>query len=217
MQNNIKLYSYYRSSSAYRVRIALNVKMIPYEIIPIHLLKDGGEQYSDKYKKLNPSAQVPTLVDNEQIVAQSMAILEYLEEEFPKPSLMPHSSHEKAIVRQMCEIINSGVQPLQNLSVMHYLTSTFKATEEQKNQWMTFWMHRGFESLEVLLQKYSGKFSFGNQITLADCLLVPQVFSANRFKIDMAPFPKTMEIYKRCMELTDFIKASPEKQPDYQP
>jgi maleylacetoacetate isomerase len=181
MQNNIKLYSYYRSSSAYRVRIALNVKMIPYEIIPIHLLKDGGEQYSDKYKKLNPSAQVPTLVDNEQIVAQSMAILEYLEEEFPKPSLMPHSSHEKAIVRQMCEI-----------------------------------MHRGFESLEALLQKYSGKFSFGNQITLADCLLVPQVFSANRFKIDMAPFPKTMEIYKRCMELTDFIKASPEKQPDYQ-
>lgn len=217
MENYIKLYSYFRSSSAYRVRIALNVKMIPYDIIPVHLLRNGGEQYSEKYKKVNPLAQVPTLQDNERSVAQSMAILEYLEEEFPRPSLLPHSSFEKAIVRQMCEIVNSSIQPLQNLSVTQYLSNTLKLSDEQKNAWVQFWILRGFESLEILLQKHSGKFSFGDQITLADCLLVPQVFSASRFHVDMTHFPKIVEINKRCMELTDFIKASPEKQPDYQP
>lgn len=217
METAIKLYSYFRSSSAYRVRIALNVKLVPYTIIPVHLLKNGGEQYSETYKKVNPSAQVPTLLDAERTIGQSMAILEYLEEEFPRPPLLPTSTYERALVRQMCEVINSGIQPLQNLSVTHYLSNTLKITEEQKNQWLQLWMLRGFESLETLLQKHAGHYSFGNQISLADCCLVPQVFSAKRFNVDLTPFPKTLEVYKSCMQLTDFIKASPEKQPDYQP
>lgn len=217
MANHIKLFSYFRSSSAYRIRIALNVKLIPYDLIPVHLLKNGGEQYSEKYKKINPSAQVPALMDDDRVIAQSMAILEYLEEEFPRPSLLPHSSLEKALVRQMCEIINSGIQPLQNLSITQYLTNNLKVSDEDKNKWLHFWIQRGFDSLETLLHQHSGKFSFGDQITFADCCLVPQVFSAQRFGVDLTPFPKALEINKRCLELTDFIKASPEKQPDYQP
>lgn len=217
MSTAIKLYSYFRSSSAYRVRIALNVKMVPYTIIPVHLLRSGGEQYSEIYKKVNPSAQVPTLVDAERTIGQSMAILEYLDEEFPRPPLLPASSYERAIVRQMCEVINSGIQPLQNLSVTQYLTNTLMATDDQKNQWLQLWIQRGFDSLETLLQQHSGHYSFGDQISIADCCLVPQVFSAKRFNIDLSPFPRALEVYNSCMQLTDFIKASPEKQPDYQP
>lgn len=217
MDTLIKLYSYFRSSSAYRVRIALNVKLIPYTIIPVHLLKNGGEQYSNAYKAINPSAQVPTLLDAERAIGQSMAILEYLDEEFPRPPLLPSSSYDRAIVRQMCEVINSGIQPLQNLSVTQYLTNTLKVTPEQQTQWLQLWIQRGFDSLETLLQEHAGQYSFGDQISLADCCLVPQVFSAQRFKVDLSPFPKALEVYNSCMQLTDFIKASPEKQPDYQP
>ncbi|MCC6138834.1 MAG: maleylacetoacetate isomerase [Bdellovibrionaceae bacterium] len=213
----MKLFSYFRSSCAYRVRIALNVKLIPYQLIPVHLLKNGGEQYSEKYKKYNASAQVPTLLDDTRVIGQSMAIMEYLEAEFPNPPLLPAANFDKAIVRQMCEVMNSGVQPLQNLSVTQYLTNNFKALEEDKKQWMDFWIQRGFESFETLLQQHAGKYCFGDQITFADCFLIPQVFSSVRFGVDLTPFPKSLEVYKSCMQLTDFIRASPEKQPDYQP
>ncbi len=217
MDTALKLYSYFRSSSAYRVRIALNVKLVPYSLIPVHLLRNGGEQYTDIYKSVNPSAQVPTLLDAERTIGQSMAILEYLDEEFPRPPLLPTATYDRALVRQMCEIINSGIQPLQNLSVVQYLTNTLKLSEEQKDQWLQLWIQRGFDSLETLLQRHSGRYSFGDQISIADCCLVPQVFSAQRFKVDLTPFPKALEVYHSCMQLTDFIKASPEKQPDYQP
>jgi maleylacetoacetate isomerase len=213
----LKLYSYFRSSCAYRVRIALNVKLVPYEIIPIHLLKDGGEQYNENYKNLNPAAQVPTLIDGTHTIAQSMAILEYLEQEFPRPPLLPQTSIDRAIVRQMCETINSGMQPLQNLSVTQYLTNHLKVVDADKTTWIRFWSMRGFESLETLLQKHSGSYCFGDQITLADCLLIPQIFSSKRFGVDLTPFPKAQAIYNRCLQLTDFVKASPEKQPDFQP
>lgn len=217
MELPIKLFSYFRSSCAYRVRIALNVKLIPYELIPVHLLKNGGEQYSEKYKKYNPSAQVPTLLDDQRILGQSLPIMEYLDAEFPNPPLLPSSNFDKALVRQMCEIVNSGMQPLQNLSVTQYLTNNLQLSEEQKKLWVQFWVQRGFESLEVLLQKHGGKYCFGDQITLADCCLIPQVFSARRFDVDLSPFPKCIEVYNSCMQLTDFMRASPERQPDYQP
>lgn len=217
MTTPLQLFSYFRSSSAYRVRIALNIKQIPYEIIAIHLLKDGGQQYLEEYRAINPSAQVPTLVDNGNAIGQSLAILEYLEEQFPQTPLLPKPFLDKAIVRQMSEIINSGMQPLQNLSVTNYLSHHLSISEEQKKQWLSTWMQRGFESLECLFEKYSGQFSFGDKVTLADCCLIPQVFSAQRFGVDLSPFPKTLEIYKTALQLTAFINASPERQADYQP
>lgn len=213
----VKLYSYFRSSCSYRVRIALNLKGIPYIIVPIHLLKNGGEQNTNTYKKLNPSGQVPALVDNDVLIGQSMAILEYLEETFQGPRLLPDKPSDRAVVRQMCEIINSGMQPLQNLSVSQYFTDTLQLENQEKQMWFEFWLKKGFQSLETLLDKHAKTYCFGDQLSLADCLLVPQVYNAKRFKIDMKPFEKVMEINDRCLTLTDFIKASPEKQPDFEP
>jgi maleylacetoacetate isomerase len=217
MHSKLKLYSYFRSSSAYRVRIALNIKSLPYDTIPIHLLKNGGEQFSAEYAKRNPSKQVPCLIDGNLTLGQSMAILEYLEEEFPHPALLPRVRGERALIRQMCETINSGMQPYQNLSTTLFLTKNLGLSDEQKMQWLNHWLTAGFESLEALLQKYSGDYCFGNSITLADCLLVPQVFSAQRLKVDLTKYEKVLDINKRCLQLTDFIKAGPEKQPDYEP
>lgn len=216
MNSPVKLYTYFRSSCAYRVRIALNIKSIPYEAIPVHLLRNGGEQHAPGYTQLNPSHQVPCLIDGLHTIGQSMAILEYLDEEFPRPQLLPNTRPERATIRQMCEVINSGIQPLQNLSVLQYLTGTLKLSEEQKLEWARHWIRRGFDSFESLLKIHSGKYSFGETVTLADCLLVPQVFAARRFQFDFSPYPRTIEIYDRCMQLTDFIRASPEKQPDYE-
>lgn len=211
-----KLYSYFRSSCAYRVRIALNLKGVPYDIIPVHLLKNGGEQKSKIYKQINPSNQVPAFVDNGILVAQSMAILEYIEETFASPALLPRTTEGRAVIRQMCEVVNSGIQPLQNLSVMQFLKDHMKLNDAQVQQWMQHWISKGLESLETLLKKHSGTYCYGDQLSLADCLLVPQVFASKRFKVDMSHFPKVTEINDRCLTLTDFIKASPEKQPDFE-
>ena len=217
-QPNLLLYSYFRSSCAYRVRIALNLKGTPYALVPVHLLKDGGVQHSERYKIVNPSRQVPTLADGDAIIGQSMAILEYIEEKFPHPPLLPKSLTERALVRQMCEIVNSGIQPLQNLSVMQFLERESKmVSPEDRQKWIHEWVSRGLQSLEELLQLYSGKYCFGDQITMADCLLVPQIFSSLRFKFDISPFKKCVEVNDRCLKLTDFLKASPERQPDFEP
>ena len=212
----ILLYSYFRSSCAYRVRIALNLKAVQYSLVPVHLIKDGGQQHTERYVAINPSRQVPTLVDKDVIIGQSMAILEYLEETHPNPPLLPKSAADKAIVRQMCEVINSGIQPLQNLSVIQFLENEFNHTNDEKNKWLQEWIPRGLKSFEDLLQYHSGKYCFGDQITLADCLLVPQIFSALRFKIDMTPYRRCLEINDRCLKLTDFLRASPEQQPDFE-
>lgn len=216
MATNLLLYTYFRSSSAYRVRIALNLKGVPYSLVPVHLLKDGGQQNSERYKLLNPSQQVPTLADGDFLIGQSMAILEYLEERHPNPPLLPKNQQQRAIVRQLCEIINSGVQPLQNLSLTQYLDGTLQLTSEQKTQWLHHWMHKGLQSFESLLRLYSGKYCVGDQITLADCFLIPQIFSSQRFKLDLSNYPLCREINDRCLKLTDFLRASPEKQPDYE-
>lgn len=211
------LYSYFRSSCAYRVRIALNLKGIPYSLVPVHLLKEGGQQHSEKYALLNPSRQVPTLVDGNAILGQSMAILEYLEEEFPNPPLLPRGHKERALVRQICEVVNSGIQPLQNLSVTQFLEKDFSLSAEDRNRWLQHWLHNGLQALEDILNVTSGKYCVGDQITLADCFLVPQIFSSLRFKVDLAPYPRCVEINERCLKLTDFIRAAPERQPDYEP
>ncbi|MCB9072539.1 MAG: maleylacetoacetate isomerase [Bdellovibrionaceae bacterium] len=213
----MKLYSYFRSSSAYRVRIALNVKNIPYEMIPIHLLKNGGEQHASSYRAINPSEQVPTLIDGNHTIGQSMAILEYIEQKFPQTPLLPEMPHERAIVRQMCEVINSGIQPLQNLMVTQYLTDSLHVSENDKMVWLQFWINRGLTSFESLLDKYSGTYCFGDHLSFADCFLIPQVFSSQRFNIDLSRFPKIKVLNDRCLSLPAFIKASPQEQPDFQP
>lgn len=185
-------------------------------MIPIHLLKEGGMQFKPDYLTLNPSAQVPCLVDDELTLGQSMAIVEYLEEVYTDTPLLPKAAQERAIVRQMCEVINSGIQPLQNLSVILKLGDTFSATADQKKQWIQDWVGKGLDSFNKLVSKHGGQYCFGDQITLADCFLVPQIFSSKRFEVDVNQFPKLVEIDKKLNQLPEFIKASPEKQPDFE-
>lgn len=211
---HMTLYSYYRSSCAYRVRIALNVKNIAYDLTPVHLLNNGGEQHSPEYKAINGSAQVPTLTVNELTLGQSVAICEYLEEKYPTPPLLPKNIEDKALVRQMCEVINSGIQPLQNLSVTQQLTKLFTEGEEKRKEWIHIWVNKGFASLEQLIKQHGGEFCFKDEISLADCFLVPQVFSATRFGVEVEKFPEIMKRYNHLIKMDAITKASPDNQPD---
>lgn len=215
MAESFKLYNYFRSSASYRVRIALHLKKIDFEYIPVHLVKNGGEQHQPEYKKLNPQSQVPSLVHNGKVIAQSMAIIQYLEDLFPSPRLFPKDLKEKAYVLQVCEAVNSGIQPLQNLSVLTELEKKFGADQKQKEEWIHVWMKRGFDALEALLSQNAGKFCLGNEVTAADCFLVPQIFAAQRFKFDASGYKKINEVNKNCLALPEFQKAEPSKQMDY--
>lgn len=215
--SKITLYTYFRSSCAYRVRIGLNLKNIVYDSSAVHLLKNGGEQNSQAFKKINPLAQVPSLQVDSIIFSQSIAILEYLEEKYPQPSLLPKNLDERAYVRQMCEVINSGLQPLQGLAVTQYLEKTLRLNTEEKQKWLNHWISKGLDSFETLLRTHSADYCFGNTLTMADCCLIPQIFSAERFNVDLTPFPISRKIYNKCLTLDAFIKASPSHQPDFEP
>lgn len=208
------LYSYFRSSAAYRVRIALHLKKIPFEYRPVHLVKDGGQHNKDEYKKLNPMGQVPCLVDGDLALSQSMAILMYLDRNHPSPRLFPEDAKELAKVIQVCEIVNSGIHPIQNLRVMQYLDEKFAIGADGKAAWAAHWIRAGFEGLEKTLEKYSGAFSVGDTLSAADLFIVPQVFNAHRFKVDMKPFPRLSKIEKKCLEIEAFQQAVPDRQPD---
>jgi maleylacetoacetate isomerase len=216
MAETFTLYNYFRSSASYRVRIALNYKNIPYKYVSIHLVKNGGEQFSAEYKKLNPLSQVPCLVHNDQPITQSMAIIMYLEELFQEPALLPAKAYDRAIVVQLCEMINSGIQPLQNHSVLTELGNNFGVSEDGKKKWLNCWMSRGLEAVEETLKKTSGQFSYGDAVTAADCFLVPQVFAAGRFGVDVSSFKNILKVYENCNEIEAFQLAEPSRQPDYQ-
>jgi maleylacetoacetate isomerase len=211
---SIILYSYFRSSAAYRVRIALNLKQIDYEIRPIHLLKDGGEQLKADYLALNPQGRVPVLVVEGKVLAQSSAIIEYLEEVYPSPPLLPGNALERAYVRSIAQIVACDIHPLNNLRVLAYLKSIVK--EDLEQAWRRHWIQEGFAAFEQLLQKhgYCGQFCFGDTPSMADVFLVPQVYNAFRFGCDMKSYPLINGIYKNCMHETAFSKAAPENQPD---
>jgi len=212
--DSIILYSYFRSSCSYRVRIALNLKKLKYEYRAVHLIKDGGEQKSEAYKKLNPMGEVPTLIHKGLEINQSMAIVEYLDEVFPEISLFPSSAGERAKVRGLCEIVNSGIQPIQNLKVMLRVGELFGLDQQGKADWSHYWIRQGLESFENAIAKNSGKFCFGDSITAADCFLIPQVYNATRFKVNLAQFTNISKIVQNCQALAAFKNAAPEMQPD---
>lgn len=212
MAAELILYNYYRSSTSYRVRIALHHKGIPFEYRAVHLLKNGGEQHQEAYRKINPLGEVPTLVHGDKAIGQSFAILEYLEEVFPQNALLPKDPWARGRIRQFCENINSFIHPLNNLKVQQYLAEKHHYSQEQKEEWIALWSHQGLKSLEKMVEGES--FCFGSQVSLADVFLIPQLFSAQRFKVDLTPYPKLRKINDFCLNLEAFKKAHPSQQPD---
>ena len=211
-----KLYNYYRSSASFRVRAALNLKGLQYDYIPIHLLKNGGEQKHPEYLRKNPMGQVPCLEHNGRFISQSMAILMYLDELYPKPLLFPQDIFEKTKVLEVCEAINSGIQPLHNTAVSVQLEKQFGAGPEARVEWMKFWIEKGLTALEKTLESTAGTYCFGGQLTAADLFLVPQLFSTRRFIGNDSTEKYTLlsQIEKNCMNLEAFRRAEPSVQPD---
>ncbi len=212
----IKLYSYWRSSAAYRVRIALNLKKLDYKIVPVSLAPDDAEHRQDAYRRINPQMLVPFLDDGHVAIGQSQAILEYIEEAYPQPLLLPDSSESRAKVRSFCNLISCDIHPLINLRVMTYLRDTLDVSAERRNGWYSHWIAEGFQAAETLAiaSTDEGPYVFGANVTLADALLVPQIYNARRFNVPLDSYPRLIEIDAACNELPAFQKAVPEQQPD---
>jgi len=212
----MKLYGFFRSSASYRVRIALNLKGVPYEQLPIHLRRGGGEQFGASYKAINPQALVPALEDGGRVLIQSLAIMEYLNERFPQPPLLPEDAADRALVRSMALIIACEIHPIQNLRVLVHLKSNLKQSDDEVNRWAQHWINLGLSALEqmVVAQPKRGHFCFGAFPTFADICLVPQLANARRFNCELGSFPNLLKIDQHCTALPAFADAAPEKQPD---
>ena len=212
----MKLYTFFRSSASYRVRIALNMKGLSYEQSPIHHRRGGGEQLTAAYKAINPQALVPAFEDNDKILTQSLAIIEYLDETHPNPPLLPKDSANKALVRSMAMVIACEVHPIQNLRVLNYVKKEYNQTDEQVNRWAQHWIDLGLAALEQMIaaQPARGKFCFSDVPTLADICLIPQLGNARRYGCDVSRYPSILSIEKACMAIPAFANAAPEKQPD---
>ncbi|MBZ2208339.1 maleylacetoacetate isomerase [Massilia soli] len=213
----MKLYTYFRSSAAYRVRIALNLKGLAYEAVPVHLLRKGGEQLQPAYRAINPAAMLPSLEDDGgATLTQSVAIIEYLDETHPATPLLPPDPLGRARVRSLALTVACDIHPLGNLRVLKYLVHELKASDDAKAAWSRHWIAEGFAALEAMLagSPHTGRFCHGDTPTLADCCLVPQVFNALRFEVDLTRFPTISRIHAACSELDAFIAAHPSKQLD---
>jgi len=212
----MKLYNYFRSSASFRVRIALNFKGLPYEYAVVHLTKGGGQQFAPEFRAINPDALIPVLDDEGQRLTQSLAIIEYLEETHPEPPLLPTAPLERAYVRAVALGIACEIHPLNNLRVLRYLVRDLKVTDEQKDAWYRHWVEEGLAAIEARLvaEKRCGRYALGNQVTLADVVIVPQIFNAKRFDCRLDHVPTVMRIFDHCMELPAFVDAQPARQPD---
>ena len=217
MSDSLTLYSYWRSSAAYRVRIGLNLKDLAYEIRPVHLVREGGMQHGDGYRLLNPQQLVPVLAHGDRILTQSLAILEYLDETWrATPPLLPGSPLERARVRALAMLVACDVHPLNNLRVLQYLKREAGFEQPGIDAWARHWMHEGLSAMEAMLASSpdTGTFCHGNMPGLADCCLVPQLYNARRFSLDLAPYPTLVRIESDCLMLPAFDVARPENQPD---
>jgi maleylacetoacetate isomerase len=215
----LRLHTYWRSSAAYRVRIVLACKDLPYESVPRHLLRDGGEQRRRDYLALNPQGLVPALEHDGFVVAQSLAICEYLEECFPEPPLLPAGPRERALVRAMGLAIACDIHPLNNLRVQQYLRDATGQDEAAISRWVRHWIAEGLGALETLVGRHSGdgRYCFGASVTLADACLVPQLYNARRAGLDLAPWPRLAAVASHLESLSAFVAAHPEVQPDAPP
>ncbi|AHI04716.1 maleylacetoacetate isomerase / glutathione S-transferase [Bdellovibrio bacteriovorus W] len=204
---SLLLYNYFRSSTSYRARIALHWKGLEFEYKPINLLK--SEQRSEEYLNLNPLGGVPTLVHEGRVIPESFAIIEYLDEVFPQNKLLPQDPYLRARVRQFCEVINSSMHPMGNLKVLKHLETAHGYDQAQKDQWVGIWAQQGLKALEIIAQEFAGQYSFGNEVTMADAFLIPQLLTCQRFNIDLTPYPTLLKINDNCLALDAFKKAHP--------
>lgn len=212
----MKLYGYWRSTAAYRVRIALYLKDIEFESISVHLVKNGGEQHANDYSAINPTHLVPTLVDGEFSLNQSLAIIDYLDHAYDGVALYPKEAKLRAKVAALSLDIACEIHPLNNLRVQQYLTNSLAADGEVKQAWLAHWMGIGFAAIEKQLETSAGRYCFADTLTVADICLVAQVYNANRFSVDMRGYPMINRIVENCNKLPAFIKAAPENQDDAQ-
>jgi maleylacetoacetate isomerase len=206
----VKLYTYFRSSAAYRARIALNIKGVAYESVSINLLKD--EQRAKSYRAVNPQGRVPSLDTGDAVLLQSPAILEYLDEVYPEPPLLPVGAVNRAKVRAVASLVACDIHPLNNSSVIAYLKNTLGQDQAAADAWYAHWVRQGFEAIEALIRP--GPYAFGSHVTMADIYIVPQVFNARRFNVPLDPYPKIVAVEAACAALKAFQDAAPANQPD---
>ena len=216
MTDRLCLFSYWRSSAAYRVRIGLNLKGLSYETVSVHLLRDGGEQHSEAYRQANPQQLVPVLQHGQRMLRQSLAILEYLDEMWPQPPLLPATARERQRVRSLAQLVACDIHPLNNLRVLQYFERDWGVPQPEREVWVKHWIGEGFDALEAMLADHpsTGLFCDGDVPSIADCCLVPQVYNARRFAMDLSPYPNILRIEEACLALPAFDQARPEHQPD---
>ena len=216
MSEALILYSYWRSSAAYRVRIGLHLKGLTYVTVPVHLVQDGGQQHAAGYRQINPQELVPALKHGQHQLTQSLSILEYLDEVWPTPPLLPVTARARQRVRALSQQVACDIHPLNNLRVLQYFEREWNLPQPEREQWVRHWIMGGFAAIETMLAGHpsTGEFCDGNVPSLADCCLVPQVYNARRFGIDMAAYPTIERIEQACLQLPAFDAARPENQPD---
>lgn len=216
MNDSLQLHSYWRSSAAYRVRIGLNLKGLDYDILPVHLVRDGGEQHAPDYRKANPQQLVPILRHGKRVLRQSLAILEYLDEVWPDPPLLPATARDRQRVRALAQLVACDIHPLNNLRVLQYFEREWKVPQSERDSWMAHWMIEGFVAMEAMLSDNpaTSEFCDGHAPSMADCCLVPQLYNARRFGVDLSPYPTLQCIEAACLALPAFDAARPERQPD---
>jgi maleylacetoacetate isomerase len=209
----VKLYTYFRSSAAYRVRIALNLKGLPYEMVAIHLTKEGGQQHQPDFHAINPQDRVPALkLSSGEVLTQSLAIVEYLDEIEPEPPLLPADALARAKVRAVAQMVACDIHPLNNLIALQYLKRTLKHEQPDIDAWYHHWVIEGFKAIEAMIKP--APYACGAHVTLADICLIPQMFNARRLKVPLEAFPKIVAVETACLKLPAFDKARPENQPD---
>ncbi len=210
------LHTYWRSTAAYRVRIALNFKNVDHKLVPISLVKNGGEHRQEQFRDLNPQMRVPFYQEGSFGVGQSMAILEYLEETHPAPPLLPTAPHDRAKARQIAHIISCDIHPLNNMGVLNYLSDTLNISPVERSAWYSHWITEGFAAIETLLRqdRERGNYCVGNAVSFADVCLIPQLFNAHRFEVDVTDFPLIQSVADYCNRLDAFARAHPDHQPD---